>query len=137
MPFGSRNPFEELEELFDRMGQEFDAGAWAVGSGVAVDLADHGDRYVVTADLPGFEKSDIDVRLTGESLHLRAERETDTTEEDAEYLRRERRRESVSRRLSIPEPVDEAGITATYNNGVLTVELPKQGADTGTSIDID
>lgn len=137
MPFGRRNPFEEIEELLDRMGRELDTEEWPVGTGVSVDIADHGDRYVVTADLPGFEKTDIDVRLAAGVLHLDADRELETDEEDVDYLRRERRRESVSRRVSIPDPVDEDGVTATYHNGVLTVELPRRDADGGTTIDID
>ncbi len=137
MPFGRRNPFEELEDLLERLGGELDAGEWPAGAGVSVDVADHGDRYVVTADLPGFEKTDIDVRLAAGALHLDAERELETDEEGVDYLRRERRRESVSRQISIPHPVEEDGVTATYNNGVLTVELPKQDADAGTSIDVD
>lgn len=137
MPLGRRNPFEEIEELLEHMGRELDAEEWPVAASVDVDVADHGDRYVVTADLPGYEKDAIDVRLVGGALHLEAERDLETAEADVDYLRRERRRESVERRVSIPDPVDETGITATHTNGVLTVELPKQEADAGTSIDID
>jgi HSP20 family protein len=137
MPFGRRNPLDEIEQLLERLGRELDAEEWPGGAGVRVDVADHGDRYVVTADLPGFERDDIEVRLAAGSLHLAAERETETAEEDVDYLRRERRRESVSRRVSLPEPVDEDAVAAAYNHGVLTVELPKQAADGGTRIDID
>ncbi len=137
MPFGRRNPFEEIEALFERMGHEFDAGQWPTGDGVDVDVADHGDRYVVAADLPGYDREDIDVRLAAGTLRLAASRETETTEEDADYLRRERRSESVSRTVSLPEAVDEDGVEARYERGVLTVELPKLEADGGTRIDID
>ncbi|MFB6353336.1 MAG: Hsp20/alpha crystallin family protein [Halobacteriales archaeon] len=137
MPFGRRDPFEEFEQLLSRLSEEFDAEQWPVGGGVAVDVADHGDRYVVTADLPGFGKDDIDVRLAGGTLYLDAERETEDEEADVDYLRRERRRESASRRVSLPEAVDESGVTARYDQGVLTVDLPKLAADDGTSIDID
>jgi HSP20 family protein len=137
MPFGRRNPIDEIEQLLSRMGRELDTEEWPVGTGPSVDVADHGDRYVVTADLPGYEKEDIDVRLAAGALRIDADRELETAEADVDWLRRERRRESVSRRVSIPDPVDEDGITAAYNNGVLTVELPKQDADGGTTIDID
>lgn len=137
MPFGRRNPFREIEDLLERMGRELDAEQWPVDAGIDIDVADHDDRYVVTADLPGYDKADIDVRLVAGSLHIEADRELETGEERPDYLRRERRRESVSRRVSLPDPVDEDGITATHNNGVLTVELPKQATDAGTSIDID
>lgn len=137
MPFGRRNPFDEIENLLERMGREFDMEDWPAAASVAVDVADHGDRYVVTADLPGFEKEDIDLRLAAGTLRLEAERETETTDEDVDYLRRERHRESVSRRVSLPDAVDEERITASYDNGVLTVALPKLEADGGTQIDVE
>lgn len=137
MPFGRRNPFEELEDLLERLGGELEAGEWPGTGGVDVDVTDHEDRYVVTADLPGYDTDDIDVKLVAGSLQIEADRELVADEEEPDYLRRERRRESVSRRIPIPEPVDADGITASHDAGVLTVELPKQTTDAGTSIDID
>ena len=137
MPFGRQNPFDELEKLLNRMGREIEAEEWPGMGGVDVDLADHDDRYVVTADLPGYEKAEVEVKLVGGDLRLEADRELETEEEGPDYLRRERRREAVSRRLRLPEPVDEAGVTATLEAGVLTVELPKRTGAEGTAIDID
>lgn len=137
MPLGRRNPFEEIEELLERMGEELESDTWPVPVEVDADLAEHDDRYIVDADLPGYDRDGIDVRLVGGALHLEAERTLDPDDEDVEYLQRERRREPVSRRISLPEPVDEDGVTATYTNGVLSIDLPKEGPDAGTSIDID
>lgn len=137
MPFGRRNPFDEIEELFERMGREFDAREWPGGGSVAVDVADHGDRYVVSVDLPGYARDDIDIRFAAGSLQLAADRETDEADEGVDYLRRERRRKSVNRRVSLPDAVDEDAATATYDAGVLSVELPKQEADGGTRIDVE
>ena len=137
MPFGRRNPLEEIEQLLDRMGRELDPEDWPVGAGVAVDVADHGDRYVVTADLPGFGKDDLEVHLSGDTLAISAEAETESTDEDVDYLRRERTSRSASRRVRLPDPVDEEGIAARYHHGVLTVELPKRAVDEGTAIDIE
>lgn len=137
MPFGRRNPFDEIEQLLERMGRELETGEWPSDAGTDLDLADHGDRYVVVVDLPGFEKADVDVRLVGGELNLDAERELETEAEGVDYLRKERRRESVSRRVALPDPVEEDGITARLADGVLTVELPKADVDAGTSIDID
>lgn len=137
MPLGGRNPFEEIEELLERMGEELESDTWPVARNIDADVAEHDDRYVVDADLPGYEREGIDVRLVGGALHIEAERDLETEEEDVDYLQRERRRETVSHRISLPEPVDEEGISATYTNGVLSIELPKEGPDAGTSIDID
>lgn len=136
MPLGRRNPFEEIEELLERMGEELESDTLPVTGDIDVDVAEHDDRYLTHADLPGYEREGIDVRLVGGALHIEAERDLEA-EEDSEYLQRERRREPVSRRVSLPDPVDEEGISATYTNGVLSIELPKEGTDAGTSIDID
>ena len=137
MPFGRRNPFEEIERVLERMGREIDVEDWPGGAGIAIDVADHGERFVVAADLPGFERDDIELRLAAGALHLDAEREVASEEEGVDYLRRERRREAVSRRVDLPEAVDEEAISARYTNGVLTVELPKREADGGTRIDVE
>lgn len=137
-----RNPFDDLEEMLNRVSKQIETGVGGNGlsfpGSVAVDVADHRDEYVVTADLPGFETEDIELTLVEGTLRLEAEQETDRTDEHDRYLRRERSHKSVSRRLHLPEPVDEESITANYNNGVLTVTLPKlQESDDSKRIDID
>lgn len=138
MTIGRRNPFEDIEDLFDRMTQEFETMGrqfetefGSLDSSVAVDVVDRDDEFVVTADLPGFEKDNIDVTLADSTLRIEAERETELDEEDEDYVRRERRRASANRSVRLPEAVDEDGITATYSNGVLTVTLPKISTDDG------
>ncbi|WP_328766961.1 Hsp20/alpha crystallin family protein [Haloarcula nitratireducens] len=90
------------------------------------DLENRDDEFVLTADLPGFEKDDIDVRVTDRTLRLEAENAEETEEEEeGEYVRRERHRASVARSISLPEAVEADDISATFNNGVLTVRLPR------------
>jgi len=145
-----RNPFDELEELFDRMQENFesaartwdpadlDAGLPATGAEMRVDLEDTGEELVLTGDLPGFETEDIDVRVVDRTLRVDAERDEETEEERGEYVRRERRRMSVSRSIDLPSAVNENDITAAYNNGVLTVRMPKTEPDSrGTQIDVN
>lgn len=148
---GRPNPFEGLEELFDRMSRQWENAArmWDVDGGVSfatgtdetthgLDLADHGDEFVVTVDVPGFERDDVSVRLSGETLHVRGEREREVDESAETYIRRERRSRSFDRRVRLPEPTDRDGVNATLNNGVLTITLPKQEpAEEGTSIEIE
>lgn len=135
MPIRRDNPFEEIEEFFDRMRHEFEEGIPGSRASLAVDLRDIGDEFVMTADVPGFEKEDIDVTVADSTLRVSATHE-ELTEETGEFLRRERRRDSIERSLQLPEPVDEEAVEATYANGVLTITLPKRDADGGTQIDI-
>ena len=136
----ARNPFDEIERMFDRMSSQFDPmEGGALAGSVAVDVEDAGDEYVVTADLPGYDLADIDVQLAGERLTVSADHTDDTTaeEQDGRYVRKERRQQSVSRTVRLPEAVDEDGTEAEYNNGVLTVTLPKVGVDDGHDIPIN
>jgi len=131
------NPFAELEETFERMQEDFEerARGWngerfglATPSTVRVDLKDEEETYVLTAELPGFEKDDVDVRITDRTLHLSAERETESeseVEEDGEYIRKERHQAAVSRSIQLPKSVDRSESTASFSNGILTVHLPK------------
>ncbi|AXR77765.1 Hsp20/alpha crystallin family protein [Natrarchaeobaculum sulfurireducens] len=137
-------PFEDVQELFDRLTKQLESAArsWEMDvdnqsrldlsteqSGTSLDLADEGDALVVTVDVPGYDTDDLEIRLTGETLTITGERERTAEREDDDeiYLRRERRVASFSRHLRLPEPVDADGVHATVNNGVLTIHLPKLG----------
>lgn len=149
----SSNPFDNLERLFDQMERNFEEAAqwwdeestargFPGGRSVRVDIEDAGEELVLSADLPGFEREDIDLRVTGHTLHLEAEHEEtseeETEEPDREFVRRERHRTSVARTVQLPEAVETDEISATYTNGVLTVRMPKREPTAeGTEIDIE
>lgn len=147
---GPRNPFDDLERLFDELRRTFETSTQLPESGslasklpdtksVNIDLEDRDEELLLTAELPGFDEEDIDLRVTDHTLHLEAEHEEETSEEEAgEFVRRERRRASVSRSIRLPEPVDVDDISATCNNGILTVQMPKrEPGSEGTQIDVN
>ncbi len=136
------SPFDEIDQFFGRMGRGFEQMAPDSVSHIAVDVADHDDEYVVTADLPGFDREEIDLTVDDTVVTLTATRqhEQDETGENGSYLHRERRSASVQRRISLPGAVEEENATATYRNGVLSVTLPKHSAvaiEDGRRIDIE
>jgi HSP20 family protein len=143
------NPFEELEHLLDRMSRQFDDATrmWETenpfGRGasemeaMAIDLVEEDDEFVVTADLPGFERDDVEIRVTDHTLRIEAEHEESTEEREEDYLRRERRHESMRRSIRLPDEVDKEAVTARMQNGVLTVTLPRLEAEEARSIDIE
>lgn len=147
-----RNPFQGLDRQVERLQEQFDemlrmwdddrldvGGRAGVPSRMGIDLVDRGEEFVVTADVPGFEADDIDLHLSDDTLHVTAEREEEEREgEEGVYLRSERERRTVQRTVRIPEPVEESASEATYQNGVLTVTLPKMDPSDvgGTRIDI-
>lgn len=142
----TRNPFDELERLFDRLSRRFEESDdwWAgeelvprVPASMAVDLVERDDAFVVTIDLPGFERDEVDVDVTDHTLRVEAEHEESTEETDEHYLRRERRESSLRRSIRLPDAVDTGAVSATMRNGVLTVTLPLNEVEASTRIDIE
>lgn len=134
-----QNPFDEIEQFFKRMGREFEESGLASLRDVSVDVSETDDTIVVTADLPGYEKDNIDISASGRELTISAERNAEDEQSGDRYVRRERTRSSIKRSLTLPEEVVEEEASATYNNGVLTVTLPKESADEddeSTAIDV-
>lgn len=138
---------DDVESWIDRMNREFREAArtWGgagplSGSRAApdVDVLDRDDEYVVRADLPGFASEDVSVRLVDTTLVVEAERDESAETESDDYVRRERRHRSLSRRVTLPANVDADGVSATMQDGVLEVAVPKTAAaDRGTEIRID
>jgi len=91
------------------------------------DVKDEGDKYVLEADLPGFDKQDISLDIDGGFLTLTAEHSAETEDKDSggRYIRRERSYGSYRRSFDI-SGVNADKIDAEYKNGVLTVALPKK-----------
>lgn len=137
-----RNPFEDIEELLDRVSRQVEEGMGAGGlqvpGSVPVDVVDAGEEYLVTADLPGYETDDIELTLSEGTLRLEASREDESEYAEGRYLRRERTRTSANRRIRLPDPVEEESVSAGFEDGVLTVRLPKvSGTDDSKQIDIE
>ena len=88
-----------------------------------MDLSRTGDSYVLNADLPGIDPASVDINVDGQLLSIRAERPAPSTE-GVTYLSRERRTGTFLRRFTLGQNVDTTGITAGYDNGVLTVTVP-------------
>lgn len=88
-----------------------------------MDLCKIDDHYVLTADLPGVDPGSVDVNVDNGTLTISAHR-TARSEESAQWLANERFFGSYRRQLSLGDGVDTAAISATYENGVLTVTIP-------------
>ncbi|MGV3711762.1 Hsp20/alpha crystallin family protein [Pseudolysinimonas sp.] len=88
-----------------------------------MDVARVGDRYVLDADLPGIDPATVDIDVSGRFLTIRAERPARSAE-GATYLSRERAAGSFARRFTLGQGIDSTAISASYDNGVLSVVLP-------------
>lgn len=114
----SFDPFSELDRLAGSLLQS------RPGPKVMpVDLYRDADRYVLTADLPGVDPGSIDIDVDGQLLTIRAQR-TGSTVQGAKWLTQERPAGTYLRQFSIGEGVDSTNISASYDNGVLSVIIP-------------
>lgn len=123
------NPFREMEEL-ERSFFSNPFGSFFGMQDLAefkTDVTDEGDHYLLEADLPGFEKKDIHLDLSGDTLTVHAERRSKMEEKDQKdkVIRMERSYGSYSRQFDV-SGVNAEQIKAKYENGVLRLTLPKR-----------
>jgi HSP20 family protein len=91
----------------------------------AMDLVEEGEHYVLRADLPGVEESDVNIELEDNVLTISGERRSKSEESREGYYRIERASGAFSRSLTLPEGIDPASIRASFEKGVLEVTIPK------------
>lgn len=111
-----------FNESFRTHGEESALTSWAP----AVDIYETGNELVVKADLPDVNEKDIDVRVENNLLTIRGERKFEKSVSEENFLRVERTYGTFSRSFSLPNTVNAEKIAAEYENGVLTVTLPKR-----------
>ena len=91
----------------------------------AVDVKETDNSFVLSADIPGLTKKDIKINVASGKLSISGERTYETDQEKDNYHYRERRFGSFDRSFNLPETVDEDNISASFKNGILTIQLPK------------
>ena len=128
------NPLNEMVTLRSAMDRLFDDSfvsplTWRTFNGdaaaPAVDVQETADEIVVTAALPGLKAEDVDITITGQSLSIRGEFKEDDKVERGQYLYRERRFGTFQRQLQLPVRVQSDAAAATFEDGVLTLSIPK------------
>ncbi|RZF25703.1 Hsp20/alpha crystallin family protein [Paraburkholderia sp. UYCP14C] len=143
-PLQSWHPMESLRREIDRLFDDFDGGFkmlpmrhsvfdiepfWrrerALTSMPAVDVAETDKAYEITAELPGLEEKDIEVKLANGGLTIKGAKNEEKEEKKKDYYLHERRYGSFERYFDMPQGVDKDKIEAIFKKGVLTVTLPK------------
>ncbi|HEY0487278.1 MAG TPA: Hsp20/alpha crystallin family protein [Mycobacteriales bacterium] len=112
------DPFRDVDRLAEQL-----LGSQRAPRVMPMDLFRSGDHYVLACDLPGVDPGSVNVDVHGGVLSIRAER-TPRSEEHAQWLAQERPSGTFLRQLTLGEGVDPEQISATYENGVLTLTLP-------------
>src|SRR6202047_2724932 len=126
-------PFRGIATLQDQINRLFNDGIERTGEDSslttctpAVDIYETEHELVVKADLPQVDPKGLDIRVENNILTLRGERRFESKVTEDKYLRVERTYGSFSRSFSLANTVNSEAIKADYNNGVLTLSIPKR-----------
>ena len=137
-------PFENLRREIDRVFEDFGGGMWrspfrrsffdfqpftqresSWAASPAVDIAETEKAYEITAELPGIDEKNVEVKFANGVLTIKGEKQEQKEEKKKDYYLSERNYGSFQRAFQVPDSVDTDKIEATFKNGVLTVTLPK------------
>jgi HSP20 family protein len=124
--------FEDFMRPFDEFMRPFFEGSagslWTElkGKEPNIDFQDRGDHYVLTAELPGFEKKDVEVRISSNVLELKGEKRTEKQSKSPDGMQTESSHSYVHRYFTLPEEVLSEKVSGTMKNGVLELKLPKK-----------
>lgn len=132
---GVNDIFDQMHKMFNQM-QNFSKDL-NFRTSVPVDIKEENGNVVLTADLPGVQKDDINLKADADSVEISAESSTEVKEENEKYLRRERSSRRFRRVVSWPTKIDAETIKAEYSDGVLQVEAEKLEDNKGGSIEIE
>jgi HSP20 family protein len=136
--------FDTLRREIDQVFDSFNRGSWgfpfarsrfglempsvrstSVEIAPAVDVAEKDKEYEITAELPGLDEKNIEVKIANGVLTIRGEKKEEKEEKQKDYHLSERSYGSFMRSFQLPEGVDEGKIAASFVKGVLTVKVPK------------
>jgi HSP20 family protein len=137
-------PFARLQSEIDRLFDEFGAAPWrspfrrsvfdiepfwrseiSLGKIPAVDVAESANGYEITAELPGIDEKNVEVKYADGTLTIKGEKKDEKEEKKENYYLSERNYGAFQRSFRVPDGVDASKIEASFKNGVLTLTLPK------------
>jgi HSP20 family protein len=137
-PASMFSPFDEMDRWFEgafpaRWRRRFRGGwpswdelpAFFEGRMPSVDVIDRDKEILVRAEIPGVDKKDLDISVTGDSVSIKGSARHEEEEEKGEYYRRETSSGSFARTVVLPSEVDTAKVKATFKDGVLEMTLSK------------
>jgi HSP20 family protein len=125
------NPARDVFSMTEAMNRLFDEAFIMPRSGFtqnampSVDVVENDNEIFVKAELPGIKPEDVDIRVEGNLLSLRGEYKEEHENKEGEYYVKELRQGSFARTIPLPSTVDVNNADAQFENGILTLKLPK------------
>ena len=149
-PIRAMSPFEEMERMFE----SFIPRGWMrpfrqdwpslgghelpfEGKMPSVDVIDHDDEILVRAEVPGFDKKDLDISVTENTVTIKGKSSHEEKIEKGNYYRCEISRGAFARTLSLPHEVNPDNVKATFKDGMLELTMPKVKKSTRHTIKLD
>jgi HSP20 family protein len=128
------SPFQELTNLhttMDRLFGDMFEGTQDVSTPnmtfrLPVDISEKDDRYLIKAPVPGFKPEEVNVTVSGNVLTIAAKHQEQKEDKQGDYIRREMIVGDFERQIALPADARSENINATFDNGVLQVEVPRQ-----------
>jgi len=135
-PYRPSDLWINFDRAFERFRRDFEDILWPSESFPmmskletrmpTVDLEDKGDKFIMTAEVPGFKKDDVEISICGNTVEISGCKEQKSDEKTKEYVRRERSSESFYRKMTLPEEVKFEEVSADLKDGLLEIILPKK-----------
>jgi len=129
---------DEFDRVFDQLRT---TGLFGPGPRVfesmwspSTDFSEDEKEYIVRMEAPGVPKEDLQVNVEGQTLAISGRRDFEREEKTEEYFWRDREAGKFVRTLQLPTAIDRSKVTATYQDGIMTVRLPKTEPSAGTRI---
>lgn len=137
------DPMREMVALRDAMNSMLEesfirprAGMTAMTSGMAMDLKETEESYILETVLPGVKPDDVDISILNDTLRIRAESTDEGEREGETWLIRERRHGRFERSITLPAPVSPDNASAEFEHGILRIVLPKSEGQRPKSIQV-
>lgn len=116
----------DLDRALDSFRSPDVAGLFDQATAPAVDILETKDEYVVVADLPGVDKRDLEVSVTGSVLSIKGDKKEDRESEKRRFFRKETWVGSFNRTIDLPAQVDTGSVSAELKDGVLRLRIAKR-----------
>ena len=135
-PLAVWQPFRAMDQIEKEFDDIFGRNVWPalMGDGgkaeelvPKMDIFEKEDKYVVKAEIPGIKSEDIDISIMGDLLTLKGEKKNESETKEEDYYRREMSYGSFVRSIRLPSSIDVDKVTASRDDGILEIDLPKAG----------
>ena len=137
MMYRTFDPWRQMNDIQKEMNRLFDVSSGQARTRYpAINLWTNADNVMVTAELPGYEKKDVDISLTGDLLRLHGSRKAPECKDDECFHRQERNYGLFDREIQLPFTINQEKVEAEFANGILKISLPRAEQDKPKKIEI-